>query len=1479
MTRKVLLKVVVLCLLLAGASAAWAQSQSRPLMKITVQDGKIMKAVAVDSAGREVIRPEGVTPTTVLPSARLDLQELSRAVPSPKPVGGPEDPARAVARPRTSAEDQELSKSSATFRGDPELLQPRVQPKKGSTEATGPVPSHLTMPPQMKPASPPPADNDKKPQISAAPGTADGTLAWTTIMSQNFEGSFPATGWSCYANSSYTDAYWDDQANRAYAGSWSAWCADEGTQRGTWPTYQANMNAWAVYGPFSLSGSTNARLRFWYWNNSESSFDRFYWAASVDGSTYYGYNVSGNSGGWVSVTYDLGAVPTLGNLNGQSQVYIAFVFQSDGSVQYEGAYIDEVYLEKDVTSLPDLYWTSMPLSTDQWSSGLYVTGSLTEANGGSASAGAHVTQLYLSTNNVISTGDTPLLSTPIAFTSMAAGATQTHSFSFYAPNMAAGTYYVGAIVDLNNQVTESNESNNADYRTGTITYPAGLPDLVWNSMPLSTDQWTPGLSVTGSLTELNQGAGPAGAHNTQLYLSTNNVISTGDTPLLTTPLYYTSMAAGALQTHSFSLIAPSWSPGTYYIGAIVDYTGLVNESDETNNNYTRSGPIYYPSQADLVWTNMPTTPLSDWTPGITVTGSLTESNTGTGSAAAHHTQIYLSDNNVISTGDTPILSSPLAFSSIAAGATQTQSFTTTAPNMSPGTYYIGAIVDVLNEVPETNESNNSNYRVATVTYPTPIDVDLYPYAMSVSSTTWNTGLVVSGTLTEKNGGTTTAGAHNTQLYLSTNTTITTSDVPLLSTTLAYGTIAGGATQALPYSLSAPSEPPGTYYLGIITDVYNSVTETDESNNAGYYGTPITYPAPTPPDLVWTTMPLSTDTWSAGLTVTGSLTEQNIGTGAAGAHVTQLYLSDNSTISTGDTPLLPSPIAFNSIAAGATQTQSFSLTAPAKNPGSYWIGAIVDLNNQVTESDESNNAVARNGQITYPTPNILDIPFAVTDNAGGSATVHIGLSPSATDGIDNALGEIELPPTPPSGVFDVRLVGDDISIALGQGSMRDYRYSTLPPTSLTKIHELKYQVGTGTSITIAWNFPSNTSGLLQDMVTGSLISVSMSGSSSYTISNPGSYPKMKMTIYYGGVPPSNVTVASGWNMLSVPLQAADMTPTSLFPGALTPAYGYSGGYVNSSPLMVSKGYWMKFASQQTFTISGSSVTPRDVAVAIGWNMIGPYNVDAATASITTTPSGIIQTSFYGYSGGYSTASSLTVGKGYWVKCSSAGTLHLQPNSSPPPVGKEAEDVTASWVRIDMTDGVGMSGRLYLSDQMDAGCYELPPLPPSGIFDVRFGDNSFVQGLSAGREILVASAVYPLRVTVSNLQGRVLRLRDGGTGTNVPVEEGKPVVLANQINSFTIEQAAPELPTAYALNQNFPNPFNPSTMISFALPVAGHVKISVFNVLGQKLAELVNGDFEAGIHQVQFSGESLASGIYLYRMEAGSFVAVKKLLLMK
>ena len=102
---------------------------------------------------------------------------------------------------------------------------------------------------------------------------------------------------------------------------------------------------------------------------------------------------------------------------------------------------------------------------------------------------------------------------------------------------------------------------------------------------------------------------------------------------------------------------------------------------------------------------------------------------------------------------------------------------------------------------------------------------------------------------------------------------------------------------------------------------------------------------------------------------------------------------------------------------------------------------------------------------------------------------------------------------------------------------------------------------------------------------------------------------------------------------------------------------------------------------------------------------------------------------------------------------------------------------------------------------------------------------------------------------------------------------------EFESVTIPIATKEIPDNYALMQNYPNPFNPATDIAFALPKAAHVKLSIYNVLGQEVTILQDDMMEAGQHVINWDARDRASGIYFYRISADDFSETKKMMLLK
>jgi len=148
---------------------------------------------------------------------------------------------------------------------------------------------------------------------------------------------------------------------------------------------------------------------------------------------------------------------------------------------------------------------------------------------------------------------------------------------------------------------------------------------------------------------------------------------------------------------------------------------------------------------------------------------------------------------------------------------------------------------------------------------------------------------------------------------------------------------------------------------------------------------------------------------------------------------------------------------------------------------------------------------------------ISIPFEVYDNAGGQKTLYFGLDQTATVGIDIHLGESDLPPFPPIGAFEARWILPENNFNGSLSSWSDYRFAAGFPYSGTKEHRLRYQSVEGATIMyFSWNLPTEVTGLLQDLVNGTIVNVPISGSGIYELTNFVVFNQLKLLIYYNNI---------------------------------------------------------------------------------------------------------------------------------------------------------------------------------------------------------------------------------------------------------------------------------------------------------------------------------------------------------------------------
>lgn len=235
---------------------------------------------------------------------------------------------------------------------------------------------------------------------------------------------------------------------------------------------------------------------------------------------------------------------------------------------------------------------------------------------------------------------------------------------------------------------------------------------------------------------------------------------------------------------------------------------------------------------------------------------------------------------------------------------------------------------------------------------------------------------------------------------------------------------------------------------------------------------------------------------------------------------------------------------------------------------------------------------------------------------------------------------------------------------------------------------------------------------------------------------------------------------------------------------------------------------------------------------------------------------------------------------WVKVYAAGTENevavLWPGEA---------DLVGGGQYVCPDGGLCLSGDSYVNTRDGGSVTNTYTSEGSGTFVVRFG---YVLGGAATSATLTVNDGTAQTVELTGEPGKKLEvdvtvsLDRGSNSIKFDVPTGG--VWLDRLDLFLVGSMSTSIEDdafvdEFRLDQNYPNPFNPSTLISFSLPQTSDIKLSVYNILGQRVAVLANGKYAAGSHTVRFDGTGLASGMYLYRLEAGNFVTQKKMTLLK
>jgi len=392
----------------------------------------------------------------------------------------------------------------------------------------------------------------------------------------------------------------------------------------------------------------------------------------------------------------------------------------------------------------------------------------------------------------------------------------------------------------------------------------------------------------------------------------------------------------------------------------------------------------------------------------------------------------------------------------------------------------------------------------------------------------------------------------------------------------------------------------------------------------------------------------------------------------------------------------------------------------------------------------------------------------------------------------------------------------------------------------------------------------------------------------------------VNITYGGT--------SDWQLVSFPIVSS--TKEEVEGEQNWTLFEFTNRYEATSFIEAGKGYWLKSIDGKETSVQQDGKTAISIELESGWNLIGGINNEIALADVIDENDVVLETTLFGFDNGYFTSDTVRAGKGYWLRATEAGTIKLnneltENNTSPQIAGLKNrsssktqanyQDVSEQFNKVILSTSDSEQLELYIGGELPKGvprsAYSLPPKPPEGSCDARFKDGYRLTEAQEPRlELQGVESLVKMRLETSTVTDQssynINIIRNGEVIASPVLSESDPVSINRKnIDHINITKdplgnaSQQDIPGEFHLEQNYPNPFNPSTTIEFGLPKATDIKVSVYNVIGQRVATLADEFRKAGWHTVKFHANDISSGVYFYRLKTAEWTKTRKFLLLK
>ena len=368
------------------------------------------------------------------------------------------------------------------------------------------------------------------------------------------------------------------------------------------------------------------------------------------------------------------------------------------------------------------------------------------------------------------------------------------------------------------------------------------------------------------------------------------------------------------------------------------------------------------------------------------------------------------------------------------------------------------------------------------------------------------------------------------------------------------------------------------------------------------------------------------------------------------------------------------------------------------------------------------------------------------------------------------------------------------------------------------------------------------------------------------------------------------INKGWNLLSMPVNPASSYWKDVFKFALNiPIRFAQNSYqTNETNLQVGVGYFVKYSDEVDTRIAGARVNRIDdenfaVRLYDGWNTIGSLSEPTSVESVSLIPYGTgafptQEGDIYRYvtDRGYQAVSEIEPGLGYWIKVVGQAYLQMVADGRPKTgvnFSAVRESMQASATTLTIADASNKGTDLYIAENGDVeamNVFELPPLPPNGLFDVRFSNHAYVED-AVNPMVRLQGVTYPVTLTINDPSRNY-------TVVNPITGEVIGNIVAGRANVVTITDTKAKSIRLMGDDSDLgvlgvnvtPNPVAASGVVNITVPSAGLVTVELYNLVGERVSTLLNETRAAGVYSVDVNGAQFPAGRYIVKVTNGAAV---------